>query len=73
MRPEEYCQRIEDIGGREVRLTSYKFGNIYHCKADNVSPGAWIARATSRSRLAAERQALNRAQELLPRINRRAV
>ncbi len=73
MKPEEYCERIEDVGGWHVRLTSYKLGDIYHCKADNVSPGAWLARVTAPSRQAAERQALNRAQESLSRINRSAV
>ena len=67
MKPEEYSERIEAVGNWQVRLTSYKLGNVYHCKADNVSPGAWLARATASSRQAAEHQALNFAQELLSR------
>ena len=73
MKPEEYSERIQEVGNWQVRLTCYKLGDVYHCKADSVSPGAWLARATAPSRQAAEHQALNRAQELLSRINRRAV
>lgn len=55
-----------------MRLTSYKAGVIYHCKDDNVSPGAWLARASTASRGEAERQALDRTQHLLSRTKRRS-
>ena len=45
MRAEEYSTRIQELDGWKVRLTSYRLGNTYHCTADNVDPGAWIARA----------------------------
>ena len=70
MNPEQYNERQVEVGGWQVRLTSYRLGGEFHCKADNVSPGAWLARATAPTREDAERQALERARELLLKTRR---
>ena len=72
MRAEEYSERTVDVNGWQCRLTSYKLGDVYHCQADNVSPGARLARATGATKEEAERQALERATELLARTRRHA-
>ncbi len=72
MKPEEYQERKPQVDGWEVNLTSYRVGTVYHCKADNVSPGAWLARTTGETREEAERRALARARELLARTRRAA-
>ncbi len=56
--------------GWQVRLTSYKLGDVYHCTADNVDPGAWIARTQGATRDEAEEKALERARQLLARTKR---
>jgi hypothetical protein len=70
MRAEDYSERTLEVDGWQCRLTSYKLGEIYHCQADNVSPGARLARATGATKEEAERRALERATELLSRTQR---
>ncbi len=70
MRAEEYSTRIQELDGWKVRLTSYRLGNTYHCTADNVDPGAWIARAQGATREEAESRASERARQLLGRTRR---
>ena len=70
MKAEEYSTRTLELEGWKVRLTSYRLGNTYHCTADNVEPGAWIARAQGASREEAESRARERARELLGRTRR---
>jgi len=70
MRADEYATRILELEGWKVRLTSYKLGNTYHCTADNVEPGAWLARAQGATREEAESRASQRARELLARTRR---
>ena len=70
MRAEEYSTRIQELDGWKVRLTSYRLGNTYHCTADNVDPGAWIARAQGATREEAENRASERARQLLGRTRR---
>jgi hypothetical protein len=65
MKVEEFQERKVDIGGWPVNLTSYRLGNVYHSKADNVSPGAALARATGATREEAEKKATERAEQLL--------
>jgi hypothetical protein len=72
MRPEGYAERRVDVDGWEVNLASYSLEGVFHCTADNVSPGAWLARATGSSRAEAEQKALARASQLLARTRRRA-
>jgi hypothetical protein len=70
MRAEEYSTRTLELEGWKVRLSSYKIGSVYHCIADNVDPGAWIARAQGATREEAESLASERARELLGRTRR---
>ena len=62
-----------EVGGWTVNLSSYRTGAEWHSKADNVSPGAALARAKGATREEAEDRALRRAQELLSRTRRHAV
>jgi hypothetical protein len=73
MKAEEYSERKVQVDGWEVKLTSYKLDNKYHCTADNVSPGANLARVQGETREEAEQKALARAKELLARTKRHAV
>ena len=50
MKAEEYSERQVEMEPWQVKLTSYKLGDVYHCTADNVSPGAALARTTGASR-----------------------
>jgi hypothetical protein len=71
MRAEDYAERQVEIGGWPVRLTSYRLGDVFHCTADNVSPGASLARTSGKSREDAEQEALTKAEQLLPRTRRK--
>ena len=73
MNAEEYSERQVEVEPWQVKLTSYKLGNVYHCKADNVSPGAALARTTGATREEAEQKALDRARQLLARTVRHDV
>jgi hypothetical protein len=69
-RVEDYNERKLELAGWEVHLTTYKLGDVYHCKADNVSPGAALARTSGSTRDEAEARAIERAEELLKRTRR---
>ena len=73
MNVENFAERRIEIDGWPVNLTSYQIGGVYHCKADNVSPGAGIARTTGATREEAEEKAIARAKELLSRTRRHEV
>ncbi|MGO4881491.1 MAG: hypothetical protein ACLP59_11785 [Bryobacteraceae bacterium] len=73
MNAEDYSERVVDIDPWKVKLTSYKLGDVYHSKADNVSPGAALARSTGATREEAEQKALDRARQLLSRTRRHDV
>ena len=73
MKAEEYKERKVEVLGWPVNLASYKLDGVYHCKADNVSPGAALARTTGATREEAEKKALARAEELLGRTRVRPV
>jgi len=73
MQAEDYSERQVDVDSWQVRLTTYRLGDVYHTKADNVSPGAALARTTGATREEAERKALDRARELLSRTRRHQV
>jgi hypothetical protein len=53
------------VGRWRVRLTSYRLDDRWVCVADNVDPGANVARAHGTSREEAEAAALARASERL--------
>ena len=59
--------REERVGPYPVRLTSYRAGDGFVCVADNVDPGANIARSRAVTREEAETTALARAAERLSR------
>jgi hypothetical protein len=73
MNVEDYAEHKIEIDGWPVNLTSYRIGDTFHCKADNVSPGALIARTTGATREEAEQKATTRAKELLARTKRRDI
>ena len=73
MKIEEYQERKVAVDTWEVNLTSYRLGNEWHAKADNVSPGATLCRTTGATRDEAVAKALKRAEELLDRTRRRQV
>ena len=70
---EEYQERRVEVLGWPVNLTSYRLGAVFHSKADNVSPGAALARTTGATREEAEKKALERAEQLLARTHRNTV
>ena len=70
MKAEDYATRTLEVEGWQVRLTSYKLGDTFHCTADNVDPGAWLARTQGATRQEAEDRALERARQLLGRTRR---
>jgi hypothetical protein len=65
-------QQIE-IDGWPVRLTSYRIGEKYICQADNVSPGACLARFSADTAEEAESQAFSKARHLLGKTQRHKV
>ena len=73
MKAEDFSERQVDVDGWQVNLTTYRLGNKWHTKADNVSPGAALARIVADTREDAEARALARAKELLARTKRHAV
>lgn len=70
---EDYQERRIELAGWPVNLTSYRMGREWHCKADNVSPGAALCRTTGETRDDAERKAIQRAEQLLASTKRHAV
>jgi hypothetical protein len=73
MKAEDYSERELEVAGWPVRVTTYRLGAEWRSKADNVSPGAALARTTGATREEAEEKALARARELLGRTQRRSV
>ncbi len=73
MKAEDYGERRIEIEGWAVNLATYKIGETYHCHADNVSPGANIARAQGTTREEAEQRAIERSREHLSKTRVRAV
>jgi hypothetical protein len=70
---EQFQERQIEIGGWPVKLTSYRVGDKYVCQADNVSPGACLARFTAATPEEAESQAISKARHLLGKTHRREV
>jgi hypothetical protein len=67
MKAEEFQERRIELAGWPVNLSSYRLQNVWHSKADNVSPGASLCRATGATRQEAEEEAILRAEQLLSR------
>jgi hypothetical protein len=70
---EHFEERQVEIDGWPVKLTSYRVGEKYVCQADNVSPGACLARFTSATLEEAQAQAISKAKHLLSKTRRRTV
>ena len=70
VKPTNFSERVLEVAGWKLRLTSYELGGKYFCKADNVEPGACIARTEGASKEECEQQALEKAQEYLSRTRR---
>jgi len=70
MKAENYEEKQLEVEGWPLRLTSYKLGEVFHCQADNVSPGAVLVRETGASREEAELKALEVARRRLSRTRR---
>ncbi len=73
MKPQDYQERRLVVEGWPLNITSYKLSDLYYCKIDNVSPGAWLARASAPTRQEAEEKALDKAKHLLSRTRRHAI
>jgi hypothetical protein len=73
MRVENYQEKTVELSGWPVRVTSYKLGDEYVCEADNVSPGARLARFTSATLEEAEKNTLSKAAHMLAKTKRHAV
>ena len=73
MKAENYQERTLELSGWPVRITSYKLGDLYVCEADNVSPGARLARFAAPTAEEAEKQALSKASHMLGKTRRHAV
>jgi hypothetical protein len=70
---EQFQERQVDIEGWPVKLTSYKVGDNFVCQADNVSPGACLARFSAGTAKEAELQAISKARHLLSKTKRRNI
>ena len=70
---EGFSERQIELNGWPVRLTSYRVGNKFVCQADNVSPGACLARFSADTATGAESQAISKARHLLSKTNRRNI
>jgi hypothetical protein len=73
MKPEDYAERTVEIEGWQVHVVTYRLGEKYIAKADNVSPGANLARREAATREEAETKVLERARELLARTRRQTI
>ncbi len=70
---EHFQERQLELNGWPVRLTSYKVGSKFVCQADNVSPGACLARFSADSAEEAESNAISKARHLLGKTQRHEV
>lgn len=70
MEPSDHSERTLELAGWPVRLTTYKLGDTYHCTADNVSPGARIARTEGATKEEAEQKAIELAEKRLSRTRK---
>jgi len=73
MKPTDYSERRMELSGWPVNIVTYRLGDVFYCKVDNVSPGAQVARASAPSRQEAEDKALAKAGERLASTRRQEV
>lgn len=65
MKAENFTIRQFELAGWPVRIRSYRVGETWYAKADNVSPGATIARASALSQWEAEAAVTEKARKRL--------
>lgn len=53
LRAESFVRTETKLGGWPVGITTYRIGETWFCKIDNVSPGAIVARSRAETREAA--------------------
>lgn len=70
MKAEHYATRELELSGWPVRITSYRIGETWYAKADNVSPGANIAKAKATSLEDATDQVVEKASKRLAATRR---
>jgi hypothetical protein len=70
MRAEDYSERRGEVAGWPVNISSYRADGRYYAKADNVSPGACLARSSAATREQAEAEVLESASRKLSRTRR---
>jgi hypothetical protein len=68
-----FSERQIELNGWPVKLTSYRVGQKFVCQADNVSPGACLARFSAPTLEEAESQAISKARHLLGKTRRQQV
>ena len=73
LKSEDFKERQLEVEGWPVKLTSYRIGDKYVCQADDVSPGACLARFSAATPEEAESQAMSKARHLLSKTRRREV
>ena len=70
MKAEEFSLRLAKLEGWDVKITTYRIGDSYHCHIDNVSPGATVSRGDGTTREEAEKAALDKARERVSKTRR---
>jgi hypothetical protein len=70
IKPEQFQERQFEITGWPVKLTTYRLGDTYVCPADDVSPGACLARISASTLEDAETQAIAKARYQLGKTRR---
>jgi ribosome-associated translation inhibitor RaiA len=69
MKAENFTEDILELNGVEVRVTTYKIGEEYHCHVYSADPGAAIARAHATQRERAIEEALQKAKKRLSKTS----
>jgi hypothetical protein len=64
---EDVEQRQQKLHGYPVGVVSFRSGDKFVCRVDNVDPGAVIARGEGRTRAEAERAALSQLERRFAR------
>jgi hypothetical protein len=70
---EGFQERQITLEGWPVRLTSYRLDRKFVCQADNLSPGACLARFSSETLEEAEANAISKAAHLLGKTKRHEI
>ncbi|MFN8006851.1 MAG: MBL fold metallo-hydrolase [Terriglobia bacterium] len=70
LKPKDYSEKMIELEGWKVRLTSYGLGDRYYCKADDVEPGACITRSEAGTLAEAEQTAIGKVREYFSRASR---